>query len=134
MERLIEKIIIEEVEFQVIQKPATLYAGYRAEADNGDEESNVDTCQLFQVGYKNIKNSLTPDSMLCLSINYKVCNHGHNVRRSLMHCQETLERNQPEGITVLESPACYMIKVKSTEATWKLVKKITGEDNPPCRS
>ncbi|HIW74641.1 MAG TPA: hypothetical protein H9684_09980 [Firmicutes bacterium] len=52
------------------------------------------------------------------------------MRRSLMHCQETLERNQPEGITVLESPACYMIKVKSTEATWKLVKKITGEDNP----
>ena len=69
MERLIEKVIIEGVEFQVIQKPATLYAGYRAEADNGDEESNVDTSQLFQVGYKNIKNSLTPDSMLCLSIN-----------------------------------------------------------------
>ena len=52
MEQLIEKVIIEGVEFQVIQKPATLYAGYRAEVDNGDEESNVDTCQLFQVGYK----------------------------------------------------------------------------------
>ena len=130
MDQLIEKVVIEGAEFQIIQKPATLYAGYRAEADNGDEESNVDTSQLFQVGYKNIKNSLTPDSMLCISINYKECNHGHNARRSLMHCQETSERNQPEGITVLESPACTVIKVKSTEATWKLVKKITGEDNP----
>ena len=70
--------------------------------------------------------------MLCLSINYKECRHGQNARRSLMHCQETSERNQPEGITVLESPACYMIKVKSTEATWDLVKKITGEDYKNC--
>ena len=68
MDQLIEKVVIEGIEFQIIQKPATLYAGYRAETDNGDEESNVDTSQLFQAGYKNIKNSLTPDSMLCLSI------------------------------------------------------------------
>ena len=122
MDQLIEKVVIEGAEFQIIQKPATLYAGYKADADNEDVESSVDTYQLFQAGHKNIKNSLTPDSMLCLSINYKECNHGHNARRSLMHCQETSERNQPEGITV--------IKVKSTEATWKLVKKITGEDNP----
>lgn len=91
---------------------------------------SIDTGELFQAGYKSIKNSLTPDSMLCLSINYKECNHGKNARRFLMHCQETLERNQPEGITVLESPACYMIKVKSSEATWALVKKTTGEDEP----
>ena len=89
MEQLIEKIVIEGIEFQIIQKPATLYAGYKADADNEDVESSVDTYQLFQAGHKNIKNSLTPDSMLCLSINYKECNHGHNARRSLMHCQET---------------------------------------------
>ena len=58
MDQLIEKVVIEGAEFQIIQKPATLYAGYRAETDNGDEESNVDTSQLFQAGYKNIKNSL----------------------------------------------------------------------------
>ena len=130
MERLIEKVVIEGAEFEIIQKPETLYAGYKAEADNGGEESSIDTGELFQAGYKSIKNSLTPDSMLCLSINYKECNHGKNARRFLMHCQETLERNQPEGITVLESPACYMIKVKSSEATWALVKKTTGEDEP----
>ena len=130
MEHFIEKVVIEGVEFQIIQKPATLYAGQKADVDNEDEESSVDTYQLFQAGHKNIKNSLTPDSMLCLSINYKECRHGQNARRSLMHCQETSERNQPEGITVLESPACYMITVKSAEATWNLVKKITGEDNP----
>ena len=76
MDQLIEKVVIEGAEIQIIQRPATLYAGYREETDNGDEESNVDTSQLFQAGYKNIKNSLTPDSMLCLSINYKECNHG----------------------------------------------------------
>lgn len=51
-------------------------------------------------------------------------------RRSLMHCQETFERNQPEGMTVLNSPACYMIKAKSSEAAWALVKITTGDDNP----
>lgn len=72
MEQLIEKVIIEGAEFQIIQKPETLYAGYMAESDNG----SINTYELFQAGYKNIKNSLTPDSMLCLSINYKECNHG----------------------------------------------------------
>ena len=64
MEQLIEKVIIEGAEFQIIQKPETLYAGYMAESDNG----SINTYELFQAGYKNIKNSLTPDSMLCLSI------------------------------------------------------------------
>ena len=54
MEQLIEKVVIEGVEFQIIQKPTTLYAGYKAEADNEDEESSVDTYQLFQAGHKNI--------------------------------------------------------------------------------
>ena len=58
MERLIEKVIIEGAEFQIIQKPETLYAGYKAEADSGDEESSIDTYELFQAGYKNIKNRL----------------------------------------------------------------------------
>ena len=31
MDQLIEKVVIEGAEFQIIQKPATLYAGYRAE-------------------------------------------------------------------------------------------------------
>ena len=101
MEQLIEKIVIEGIEFQIIQKPATLYAGYKADADNEDVESSVDTYQLFQAGHKNIKNSLTPDSMLCLSINYKECKHGHNARRFHIHCKETSEINQHEGLTVI---------------------------------
>lgn len=130
MEQIIEKVVIEGAEFEIIKKPATLYAGYITEADNGDDEQAVNTYELFQAGYKNIKGSLTPDSMLCLSINYKECNHGKDARRSLMHCHEVSEKNQPEGITVLESPECCMIRVKSTEAAWKLVKKVTGEENP----
>lgn len=35
MDQLIEKVVIEGAEFQIIQKPATLYAGYRAETDKG---------------------------------------------------------------------------------------------------
>lgn len=130
MEYLIKKVVIEGVEFQIIKKSQTLYAGYKAYTDNSDGEAGVNTCELFANGYKNIKSSLTPSSMICLSIGYKEYNHGESVRRSLMHCQETSERNQPEGITVVESAPCYMIKVESTDATWALVKKITGEDNP----
>lgn len=126
MDKLIEKIIIEGAEFEIIQKPATLYAGYKAEADN----ESVNTFELFQAGNKNIIDSLTPDSMLCLSINFKECNHGKDAQRYLMHCQETSERNQPDGIEVVESPECLIIRAKSTEATWALVKKVTGEDNP----
>ena len=55
MEQLIEKIVIEGIEFQFIQKPATLYAGYKADADNEDVESSVDTYQLFQAGHKKYK-------------------------------------------------------------------------------
>ena len=68
MDQLIEKVVIEGAEFQIIQKPATLYAGYRAETDNGDEESNVDTSQLFQAGYKNIKNSLFVKNCMLSSV------------------------------------------------------------------
>ena len=130
MEQVVENVVIEGAEFQIIKKPHTLYAGFLAEADNGDEENIIDTHALFQKGYKNIKDSLTPDSMICLSINYKECNHGKNARQYLMHCQETSEKEQPEGITVIESPECYIIRLKSTEAAWALVKKVTGEDNP----
>lgn len=47
MERLIEEIVIEGAEFQIIQKPKTLYAGYKAEADNEDKEFGVNTYELF---------------------------------------------------------------------------------------
>ena len=130
MDNIIEKVTIEGVQFQIIKKTATLYAGFKAETDNEDDASGVDTYSLFMEGYKNIKSSLTPESMICLSINYKECNHGKNARRSLMHCQETSDINQPEGITVLKSPECYIIKAQATDATWNLVKKITGEDDP----
>ena len=53
--------MIKGAEFQIIQKPKTMYAGCQAKADNEKEESNVNTFGLFQAGSKNIKNSLTPD-------------------------------------------------------------------------
>lgn len=126
MDKLIEKVIIEGAEFEIIKKNATIYAGYKAEADN----ENVNTFELFQKGQEQIKGSLTADCMLCISINFKECNHGKDAQRYLMHCQETSERNQPDGIEVVESPECLIIRAKSTEATWALVKKVTGEDNP----
>ena len=61
MKQIIEKVMIKGAEFQIIQKPKTMYAGCQAKADNEKEESNVNTFGLFQAGYKNIKNSLTPD-------------------------------------------------------------------------
>lgn len=44
--------------------------------------------------------------MLCLSINYMECNYGKKAIRSLMYCQETSGKDQPEEITVLKSPTC----------------------------
>lgn len=91
MDKLIEKITIEGAEFEIIQKPATLYAGYKAQADN----ESVDTFALFQAGHKNIIGSLTPDTL---------------------HCQETFERNQPDGIEVVESPECLIIKSENSRS------------------
>jgi len=137
MEKLIETVIIEGAEFQIIHKPETYYAGFKAEADSGDENENenpagvpVNTHDLFKSGIGNVRSSATPQTMICLSINYKEQNHGHKVRTSLMHCQETLTPEQPGDIDVVKSPECYLIKVKASNETWALTKKITGADNP----
>lgn len=130
MYKILDTVVIDNAEFIIIQKPATIYAGFKAEADNGDEENSVNTYELFQKGHKNIVDRTTPDTMICLSINYKECNHGNKARRSIMHCQETTNPNQPDGVDVVESPECLMIIAKESEAMWKLTKKITGVDNP----
>lgn len=139
MEKLIETVIIEGAEFQIIHKPETYYAGFKAYSDDGDENENenenpadvpVNTHDLFKSGVSNIRSSATPETMICLSINYKEYFHGHKVRTSLMHCQETLTTEQTGDIDVVKSPECYLIKVKASEETWALTKKITGADNP----
>ena len=131
MEKILDTVIIEGVEFQIIHKPETIYAGFRAEADNGDDNNSpLNTYELFKDNKQNIRGSLTPNVMICLSMLYKEANHGHNVRRSLMHCQEVPDDQQPEGITVVKSPESILIKVKASDEAWTLTKKTTGEDNP----
>lgn len=74
MDKLIEKVVIDGVEFEIIQKPTTWYVGYKADADSMEGESNdaklrMDN-ELFEVNHKNVKNSLTPDFSNTYPIEY----------------------------------------------------------------
>lgn len=128
MEKVVDKVTIEGVDFEIIEKPKTLYAGFISIAPDNESEPDQSSYERFRDGFKNIVDSKTPECMTVLSIGYRDWNH--DCKRALLHGMETTNANQPEGITVIESPACTLIKVKSCDETWALTKKITGEDNP----
>ena len=126
-EKIIDTIVIEGVEFTVIEKAKTIYAGSYFVAPDFDSEPDVGASwQWFQDNKNKIVDSVTPDCMLCLSINYatreNLC--------AMIHGQETSNPDQPEGIYVIEAEPTLLIKVKYSDAAWALTKKLTGLDNP----
>lgn len=125
-EKVIDTIIIEGVEFTVIEKGKALYAGTYAVAPDLNSEPNFSGCMTDEEVFKVIKNSVTPDCMLVLSIDYATPERPCAMLRG----QETLSHDQPDGIHVLEAEPTLLIKVKYTDEAWALTKKLTGEDNP----
>lgn len=130
-EKVIDSAVIEGVEFTVIEKAKTLYAGNYAIAQDLKSEPNFNEHGTFKVNddgqvLQSIKDSVTPDRMLVLSIDYATDERPCAMLRG----QETTSHEQPEGICVIEAEPTLLIRVKATDGAWDLTKKLTGEDNP----
>ena len=130
-EKIIDTVIIEDVEFTVVEKAKTFYAGSYFVAPNLDSEPDIDASwQWFQDNKDKIVDSITPECMICLSIDYALDRSTAQRPYAMLHGQETSNPNQPEGIHVLEAEPTLLVRVKATDAAWALTKKLTGEDNP----
>ncbi|MBC8543058.1 hypothetical protein [Bianquea renquensis] len=126
-EKILDTIVIEGVEFTIIEKAKTLYAGSYFVAPDLNSEPDVEaSCQWFQDNRGQIVDSVTPDRMICISIDYATPERPC----AILHGQETRNANQPKGIHVIEAEPTLLIKVRSTDEAWALTKKITGEENP----
>lgn len=126
LEKVIDTVEIEGVKFTIIEKEMTLYAGAYDIAADLDSEPNFEGCLSDNEVFKIIKNSITPNKNLVLSIDYATNERPYAMLRG----QETTNYNQPEGIYVIEAEPTTLIKVQATEAAWALTKKLTGEDDP----
>ena len=134
-ERIVETVEIEGVEFAVIEKAKTIYAGSYFAAPGLDSEPDVKASwQWYQDNKNRIIDSLTPDCMICLSIDYAMKSlpefGGRERPCAMLHGQETSNPNQPEGVHIMEAASTTLIRVKATDAAWALTKKLTGLDNP----
>ena len=131
-EKVIDTVVVEGVEFQIIEKGPTLYAGaYAVEPENLSEvaleDCDTDTKLLFkgrnlEDEIKAIRNSVTPDRTIALNIDYTVADRPC----AMLYGQETTTREQPEGIHVIEAEPTLLIKVGHTHAAFDLTKKLTG--------
>ena len=131
-EKIIETITIEGVDFTIIEKAQTFYAGSYFVAPDLDSEPDVNTSyQWFQDNKDRIIDSITPDCMLVLSIDYALDRATAQRPYAMLHGQETSNPNQPEGVHVIQAEPTTLIRIKATEAAFALTKKLTGLDKPP---
>ena len=132
-EKIIDTIIIDGVEFTIIEKAKTFYAGFYAAAnasDNLDAEPDIDSIyQNYENNKHKIISSIMPECRICFSIDYTT----QERPCAIFFGEETNSPNQPEGIHVIATEPTILIKVKSTNAAWVLTKKLTGY-NPICNS
>jgi len=126
-EKIIETVTIEDVDFTIIEKAKTIYASSYFVAPDLDSEPDVGASwQWFQDNKDKIIDSITPDCMICLSIDYALDRSTAERPYAMLHGQETGSPNQPEGVHVIEAEPTMLIKVKSINASWALTKKLTG--------
>jgi len=128
-EKIIETIVIEGVEFQIIEKEKTYYAGQYATEPDRDAIEDVyvtDEQILFQSLHESkaiVQNNLTPNQTTVLNIDYTT-----NERPcAMLRGHETTNPVQGEGIHVIEVEPTLLIKTKLTHAAYALTKKLTGE-------
>ncbi|MDR0287584.1 MAG: DUF6273 domain-containing protein [Clostridiales bacterium] len=137
-EKVIDTVVIEGVEFQIIEKGRTYYAGaYGVEPDieeliaSNDPviyENDGDILNKGQdVGaiINSIQNVITPDYNICLNIDYTT----HQRPCARLVGKETTSLEQPDGVHIIEAEPTLLIKVKYTHAAWVLTKKIIGIAN-----
>ena len=116
VEKVIDTVVIEGVEFTIIEKGRTLYAG--AYAVEPEVKSNTERIEytsdeeiLFEGRQprdeiKAIRDSVTPDYRIYLNIDYLTAERPCAMLIGL----ETTSREQPEGIHVIEAEPTLLIK------------------------
>jgi len=133
-EKIIDTVVIDGVEFTVIEKAKTFYAGSYFVANDPDDIRNAEpdwdaSGKWFENNKHRIIGSITPECVIGFSIDYtsdeRPC--------AVLHGQETNTPNQPDGFYVMEAEPAILIRVKATDASWALTKKLTGYD-PICLS
>jgi hypothetical protein len=130
-EKIIDTVKIEGVDFIIIEKAKTFYAGSYFVAPNLNSEPDIHASrQWFQDNKDKIIGSLTPECMICLSIDYALNREIAERPYAMLHGQETSNPNQPEGVHVIEAEPTLIIRVKATDAAWALSKKLNGLDKP----
>ena len=130
-EKIIQTVTIDGADFEIIEKDKTIYAGSYFVAPNLNSEPDIHASwQWFQDNKNKITDSLTPDCMICLSIDYALDRSTVERPYAMLHGQETSNPNQPEGVHVIEAEPTTLIKVKATDAARALTKKLTGLDKP----
>jgi len=132
-EKVIDTVVVEGVEFSIIEKGKTLYAGAYAVEPEIDPEAGLEECDtdikiLFKERklddeIKAIRDSVTPERRIILNIDYTV----DEWPCAMLYGQETTNREQPEGIHVIEAEPTLLIKVRHTHAAFDLTKKLTGK-------
>ena len=128
-EKIIDTVEIDGVEFTIIEKDKTFYAGSYFVAPDLHSEPDVNASwQWFQDNKDKIIDSLTPDCMLVLSIDYALDRSTAERPYAMLHGQETSNPNQPDGVHVIEAEPTLFIKVKATDSAFALTKKLTGLD------
>ena len=130
-EKVIDAFVVEGVEFTLIEKPKTLYAGVYRVVDDINWQPSTYSWGPFDDGMTDkekevlqlIRGGLTPDCMITLNIDYST-----KERPCAELCgQETTSREQPEGITVIEAEPSLYIRVRHTHEAFALTKKLTGK-------
>ena len=128
-EKIIDTVIIEEVEFTVVEKAKTFYAGSYFIASDLESEPDINASwQWFQDNKDKITDSITPDCMIVLSIDYALDRATAQRPYAMLHGQEVSSPNQPEGVHIIKADPTLLIKVQVTEAAWALTKKMTELD------
>ena len=128
-EKIIDTIVIDGAEFTIIEKDETIYAGSYFVAPDLKSEPDVNaSCQRFQNNKDKIVDSIIPDCMICLSIDYALDRTIAQRTYAILHGQETNNPNQPKGIHVIKAEPTTLIKVKAAAEAWALTKKLTELD------
>lgn len=125
--RVVENIVLDGVEFLILDIPETMYAGILSQADSPDAEPDGEAgCAAFEANMERIAGKVFPSAMMCISIGYNTPGE----RRALMHCTLTDAAAQPEGIYSRTQPRGLYAAVAATDAAWALTERLTGEKDP----
>ena len=125
-----ETYVVEGVTFELIHRPKTYFTGIRHIAPDPESEPDTTGYNEFAGQRSVIRDSLTPDCMIVLSVGYRQWNQTQDVRRELVWGQETGNPHQPGQLYVRELPESYYIRVMASGEAWALTKKMTGEEDP----